>query len=158
MNGWPDDDGMPWDAGDWRELDMSGRPARRGPVDLEGRPVRRTKASHPYSYDGHVVTRVRRNAKRMECNYTDRLAGWDREKYQRLCRKHLDKVSWASAPPEKVEEFLREWEEDPGLELVAVMEWCNASSGYPTWSLHFKCSREKQAQIEAARRRRKEED
>lgn len=117
------------------------------PVDLEGRPVSRTKRSHPYSYDGHVVTRTRANAKEMECVYTDRLAGWDSGKFRRLCREHLEGYRWDNAPGRSVQAFLQDWEEDPGLELVAVMEWCNPSSSYATWSLHFVFSKKKQAQL-----------
>ena len=114
-----------------------------GPIDLEGKPVKRTKQSHPYSYDGHVVTRMRGNAERMECAYTDRMYGWDHDKMKRLTKKHMEGFRWGNCPGHQVEAFLREWGEDPGLELVAVMEWCNAASGYPTWSLHWIHSKKK---------------
>jgi hypothetical protein len=138
-------------------VDRFGRPLRGffggGPVDLEGRPVERTKSSHPYSYDGHVVTRMRRNAKEMECAYTDRMWEWDRDKMERLTRKHMEGYRWDNCPGHQVEEFLREHQEDPGLELVAVMEWCNHASGYPTWSLHWVYSRKKRDEMaEEARR------
>lgn len=108
-----------------------------GPVDLDGNPVTRTKSSHPYSYDGHVILRAQPNNKpKMTAVYTDRMQQWDGGKYCRLLQKH-GISRWQAASPRSIVEFLRDWYDDPGVALVAVMEWCNWASGYPTWSLHF---------------------
>jgi hypothetical protein len=96
-----------------------------GPVDLEGRPVAKTKTSNPYDYDGHVIWRGGRN---------------DSIKFSRCCKAHMDGIRWDNAPPERVQAFLRDYHGDPGLRLIAIMEWCNPSSGYPVWSLHYKAS------------------
>lgn len=125
-----------------------------GPCDLEGRPVKRTKREHPYNYDGFVVTRKRPNAEAMECAYTDRMWGWDRPKMKRLCDKHMKGYRWDNCPSDIVEAFLSEWAEDPGLQLIAVMEWCNQATGYPTWSLHWVHSKKKLKEI--AEKSRKE--
>lgn len=114
-----------------------------GGVDLEGRPIKHTKLSHPYSYDGHVITRMRKNAERMESAYTDRMFNWDRPFMERLTKKHLKNYRWDTAPGVCIEALLREWADDPGLQLIAVMEWCNHATGYPVWSLHWTYSDER---------------
>jgi hypothetical protein len=111
-----------------------------GPVDLEGRPVAKTKTSNPHDYDGHVIWRGGRNDSINGCDYTDRLQQWDADKFSRCCKAHMDGVRWDNAPPEQVQAFLRDYHVDPGLRLIAIMEWCNQSSGYPVWSLHYKAS------------------
>jgi hypothetical protein len=154
-------DEMPYDEEELFELGIDLRDPRYGGgghfaygglVDLEGKPVKRTKQSHPYNYDEHVVTRMRKNAKEMECAYTDRMFGWGRAKMERLTKKHMEGYRWDNCPGAQVEAFLREWGEDPGLELVAVVEWCNQATGYPTWSLHWVYSAKKRKeQLEKSR-------
>ena len=108
-----------------------------GPVDLDGKPVKRTKQSHPYSYDGFVLWRDG-SEDTGHAVYTDRLSQWDRDKFQRLCKKHMPDRRWDNAAPGDVQAFLSEYNDDPGLRLTAIMEWCNQATGYPTWSLHYK--------------------
>lgn len=108
-----------------------------GPVDLEGRPVQRTKQSHPYSYDGFVVMRCGPNSEINVCEYTDRLQQWDGAKYDRCRKEHMAGVRWDTAKPEQITAFLRDYHGDPSIRLIAVMEWCNQATGYPTWSLHY---------------------
>lgn len=119
------------------------------PVDLEGRPVERTKAVYPYSYSSFVVWRSGPNKSIDHAVYTDRLADWDRDKFRRLAQKHLGHHRWDNAPAGEIQAFLREWNEDPELALIAVMEHCNVATGYPTWSLHFKEGRAFKARCQA---------
>lgn len=77
------------------------------------------------------------------CNgseYVDRLEQWDYAKYGRISERF-----YKGARPfddhncrgDLFEQFLREWFEDPDLKLLRVVEYCNRSSGYPTWRLDY---------------------
>lgn len=115
--------------GDWTVSDM-----------YEGRP-RRTKQSHPYSYDPIVIfaTEELKPGEGSGC-YSDRLYQWDSKKHDRLCEKHFGDRSqyWNSRSPKKIEAFLQEYHGIPDLKLVNITEWCNQSSGYPCWSFQYK--------------------
>jgi len=113
-------------------------------VDERGEPVKRTRHTHPYSYDGYVQWRGGENE---ECNgtvYSDRLLQWDYDKHNDLCKRIFGDTGqhWnpSNRDPKKIEQFLQEWMEDPGLKLILIMEYCNASSGYPVWRLDYKSS------------------
>jgi hypothetical protein len=110
-----------------------------GPVDEHGQPVERTKQQYPYSYDGFVQWRDTNKPKANGTIYSDRLTQWDFPKYDLLCMKHFGNKSqyWDSREPEKIEAFLRDWCEDPELELTMVMEYCNVSNGYPCWRFDY---------------------
>lgn len=104
------------------------------PVD----PSMRTKQTHPYSYD--PITQYRNPA--VEPNgtiYTDRLLQWDFKKHDVLCEKHFGNRGqhWEGRSPKKIEAFLRDWCDDTGLHLCAVIEYCNVATGYPTWRLDY---------------------
>lgn len=106
-----------------------------GPVDEYGKPVSRTKSSHPYSYDGFITWRGGENEEVNDTTYSDRLFQQDFRKYDQLCDKHFgDKSQYFSRrEPEKIEAFLRDWYNKPKLKLIFIMEYCNVSSGYPLW-------------------------
>lgn len=110
-----------------------------GPVDEYGRPVDRTKSSHPYCYDSFVQWRGGANEEANGTIYTDRLLSWDMPKHDRLCVKHFGNRHqyWSDRDPDKIESFLRDWLDDQALKLILVMECCNQSSGYPTWRLDY---------------------
>lgn len=110
-----------------------------GNVDLDGRPVHRTKEDFPYSYDGFVIWRAGENSEIKSCVYSDRLYQQDYKKFNKLCKKHFGDEGqyFDRRNPEKTEEFLRDWFDKPNLRLIVIMQWCNASSGYPLWSFHF---------------------
>ena len=60
------------------------RHSYHGPVDNYGNPVRRTKHTHPYSYDGFVIWKSADYKPAMPAGtiYSDRLWEWDYEKAQ----------------------------------------------------------------------------
>jgi len=105
------------------------------PIDEFGNKVTKTKDKYPYSYDGHVTWRGMENQHNQNTVWTDRLYQWDYEKYNNLCEKYFGNTSqyWNNREPEKVELFLQDYLEKPNLKLVLIMEYCNASSGYPLW-------------------------
>ena len=112
-------------------------------VDEFGQPVRRTKMSHPYSYDGFVLWRGGANKEATGTIYSDRLLQWDWDKHNRLCEKHFGNKGqlWDNRDPKLIEAFLRDWCEDPGLKLIFIMEYCNQASGYPCWRFDYRSSK-----------------
>lgn len=102
-----------------------------------------SKQSHPYCYDPFTIWGAPRPNK--ACNgtvYTDRLDQWDHAKYEQLASKHYR--SGYERPFDSyrckghlIEAFLRDWFDDPELKLLRVIEYCDASSGYPTWRLDY---------------------
>lgn len=108
-------------------------------ADEHGKPVERTKFSHPYSYDGFVLWRGGCNEDANNTVYSDRLLRWDREKHDELCTKHFGNKGqhWEHRKPKKIEAFLRDWTDCPDLKLILVMEYCNQSNGYPCWRFDF---------------------
>lgn len=104
------------------------------PVD----PSIRTKQTHPYSYD--PITQYRNPAVKPNGTiYTDRLLQWDFNKHDVLCEKHFGNRGqhWERRSPKKIEAFLRDWCDDEGLHLCAVIEYCNVATGFPTWRLDY---------------------
>lgn len=101
-------------------------------------PSVRTKQSHPYSYDPITLYRDF-DAKPTGTIYTDRLLQWDIAKHNTLCEKHFGNrgQDWDGRSPKLIEAFLRDWCEDQGLQLCAVIEYCNVATGYPTWRLDY---------------------
>jgi hypothetical protein len=102
---------------------------------------RRTKWTHPYSYDPILIWRAE-NAQATWGGtvYTDRLLQWDREKHDRLSRQHFgneSQMSWSAREPAKVEAFLRDYLGYPALRLLQIEEHCNQASGYPVWRFDY---------------------
>ena len=71
--------------------------------------------------------------------YTDRLLQWDFAKHDRLCEKHFGDTGqyWDRRDPNLIANFLRDWYDNPEIVLCEVIEYCNVSTGYPTWRLDF---------------------
>jgi len=116
-------------------------------VDLPRHHPRRTKQTHPYAYDPFTIWgQPSPNPKRNGSTYVDRLIQWDRAKYERLARKHyhsggssyMQPFNSQSCKGHLIEAFLRDWFDDPTLELLRVVEHCNPFTGERTWSLDYK--------------------
>lgn len=113
-----------------------------GGVDLQGNPVSRTRQEFPYSYDSYVVWRTKSKLESTSSAYTDRLRTWY-PNADEVWKKHApggrgNYHDLSGASPTVIQSFLRELLECPNLELIAMMDGCNASSGYPvgylTWN------------------------
>ena len=115
--------------------DDNGNQVWSGYVDEHGRPVERTPIPHPYSFDAYVEWRGLPNEGVTSCVYTDRLLQWDWDKYNKLRKKHFGDQAqmWSGDDPEKVQAFLRDYNDDPGLVLHYIMKCCNVATGYPIW-------------------------
>ena len=110
-----------------------------GDIDENDNPIRRTKQSHPYSYDGFVLWRGGKNEDANNTVYTDRLYQWDYKKYNELCLKHFGNEGqyWDNRNHKLIELFLQDYLDNDKLKLVFIMEYCNVSSGYPVWRFDF---------------------
>lgn len=114
-----------------------------GGVNEHGKPVSRTKSEHPYSYDGFIVWRGGENKEANITQYSDRLYQSDYKKYNELSKKHFgnEGQNFSDREPKKIEAFLRDWCDAPKLKLVFIMEYCNASNGYPLWRFDFNANK-----------------
>lgn len=111
-------------------------------LDLEGKPVERNPLSHPYNFDTFVQWRKPewKGGPTKGSVWSDRLYQWDGPKYYACTR-----AVWGNCgqsfdeprTPEEIERFLRLYNDEPELELVAVLKACNQSSGYPLWCLLY---------------------
>jgi hypothetical protein len=118
-----------------------GRVMAPGEFDIDGKRVERSKLSHPYTYSAFVLWPMSFGKPITGWDsavYTDRLQQWDPDKYARLGQKHMAGKRWDNATPEQVQAFMREYNDDPDLRMVALQECCNVSNGYPIWILHYK--------------------
>lgn len=109
-------------------------------TDLHGKPVERTPYSHPYSFDQHVtwISEKFDKNKIYSAEYSDRMLGWDREKFARCTQEVFknQKQYFDVREPKDIEKFLIKYF-GHNLELVAIEKCCNLSSGYPIWIFHF---------------------
>ena len=108
-----------------------------GPVDEHDNPVKRTKSEYPYSYDGYVLWRNSDNTKKADTVYSDRLHQWDSNKTNRLWGKHCKGKNWTNVSSDSLRVFLSEWNNEPNLKIVFLMEYCNGSNGYPVWRVDY---------------------
>ena len=106
--------------------------------DLQRCDPPRTKRTHPYSYDPFTVW----GGPSKKCTgsvYTDRMSCWKPDAYREIGDRIFGKGRWfgEGCNGQKIEQFLQEYNENPRLRLLRVVEYCNASSGYPTWRLDY---------------------
>ena len=120
--------------------DMDGFTRYYGYYDMDGVPVKRTPQSHPYAYDMFVIHRAAgyytaTTKDVTKSFYSDRILQWDFDKTRKLMKKHFGEAgdSYRSRDPKKIQSFLRERFNEPDLKLLAVMEGCNVSNGYPVY-------------------------
>lgn len=112
-------------------------------LGLDGKPIERTPLSHPYSYESYVLWQkpgVNFKKESEGTVYSDRLFTWDAKKHDELCMKHFGNRGqyWDKREPEKIEAFLRDYWEKPGVELIMIVQCCNQASGYPLWAFYYK--------------------
>lgn len=107
-------------------------------IDAAGQPILRSKFTHPYSYDEHVIWR----SPDYKEGHVSTITWSDRMLQQRGIPRHNelsleifgDKGQyWDRRDPSKIETFLQRMWDLPDLKLVQLVEGCNQSSGYPYW-------------------------
>ena len=119
----------------WEFMDS---PAYDPDADLQRSTPPRCKSRYPYAYDPYTIWRE--VGKVDSSDYTDRLAQWDRKRYDLLARE-----IYAGNRPfdnhncrgDLIEQFLQEYYKNPMIRLRRVIEYCDWSSGYPTWRLDY---------------------
>jgi len=114
-------------------------------ADLQRQDPPRTRARYPYSYDPFTIWGDPHPNDR--CNgsdYTDRLEEWDYKKFNELAKEIYVDGDQRAAPfnsfncrGDLIQKFLRRYHDAPDLELLRVIEYCNVSTGYPTWRLDY---------------------
>ncbi|MBQ7825816.1 MAG: hypothetical protein IJ337_05640, partial [Clostridia bacterium] len=70
--------------------------------------------------------------------YSDRMLGYDREKYNAACQQVFSNKSQSfdNRTPEDIERFLCLYLGKP-VKLMAILQGCNASNGFPYWAFLF---------------------
>jgi hypothetical protein len=98
---------------------------------MAGKPVQRTKGTHPYAYHPFVVYRALPNEALTAGTYSDRLRQNDWSKAEALTLEHFSDTShyWRGREPARIEALLRDFTEQPSLEMGVVLKGCNVSSG-----------------------------
>lgn len=115
-------------------MDRHGFILSGGPVDEDGRPVERTKRTHPYSFDGYVVLDNRNKVKANATYHSDYIVRDDLDKWREAISKSAMKDKrFENASVEEVEDFLRKVLENDSVKLSLMMEYCNVATGYPLW-------------------------
>lgn len=115
-----------------------------GRIDEFGNPVERTKEEYPYSYDGFVTWRRGTNEEANTTVYSDRLNQWDHQKNKELKLKHFgsERDFYSGYSWEQVQAYLQEYENDPTIKLIFIMEYCH-TNGNPYWRFEYHTSKTK---------------
>lgn len=106
--------------------------------DENGKPIKKTPLTHPYSYDGYVTYRNGTNQEIEDTVYSDRLTQWDYHKTKNLMQQHFGNQGdyYSSRSPKKIEAFLSECI-GREIKLILIMQYCNAANGYPVWRFDY---------------------
>jgi len=77
-------------------------------------------------------------------NDHDRLLEADWDKYNEVSMRLFGDKSqmwWDRRTPEQVQEFLRQYWDDPELILVKIQKMYNISNGFPVWNFSYRLSK-----------------
>lgn len=72
--------------------------------------------------------------------YSDRLLGWNYEKFNECCQKvwgDAGQAFYSDRKPKEVEKFLRFYTDDETLTLCRIIQYENMSNGYPYWRFDY---------------------
>jgi len=111
--------------------------------------IHKDKYSHPYSYDPFIIYyNEKAEEEANDTIYSDRLLLWDWDKHNHLCEKHFGNQGqlWDNREPEKIEAFLSDFT-GKQIVLIANIQYCNISNGYPVWRFDFYYKDKKDNQI-----------
>lgn len=110
-----------------------------GYVDRDGKPVTRTKITHPYSYATFVLWRSNKpvTLESSDSCDSDRMYTWNYKRHDNCCKEVWNNEGqyFDQRSPESIQKFLRLYFRNDTIVLNMIEEWCNQSSGYPGW--HF---------------------
>jgi hypothetical protein len=110
-----------------------------GGIGRDRKPVKPTRQTDPHNFDDYLSFE---NAKQPLANdslYVDNMEYHEPEKYAALMLKHFNTTSnfWEGRSPEKVEAFLRDYCDEPDLQLVRIWTCCNKASGADQFQFEF---------------------
>lgn len=107
-------------------------------VDINDKPVEKTKDEYPYSYDTYVVWQNNYNKGKSNTVYSDRLYQWDYKKYNKCCREIWgnEEQYFSSRRPKDIEKFLSKYF-NKEIKLTVIMQGVNACKGYPYWIFYY---------------------
>lgn len=91
-------------------------------------PDNRSRNEYPYGYSAYYLWGV--PAKGHEATYSDRLSQWDRDKFA-AATKSVN-VRFENFSRQDAEAFLSAYFDQP-VQVSALAQCCNVSSGYPIW-------------------------
>jgi hypothetical protein len=99
----------------------------------------REQHDHPYSYSEFFIYGDRQviRSKGLEAVYSDRLQQWDYEKYERCCEEHPKAWRRPVGDRAAMSAWMTAYMGKP-VDVVALAEGCNVSSGYPYWIVWFR--------------------
>lgn len=96
------------------------------------------KRTHPYSYSEFYLWGYAAGKEAStDAVYSDRLAQWGREKFERCFREVAPNKGWDRMSSAEVSKWLTSYFGRP-ITATAVAEGCNVSSGYPYWIIWFR--------------------
>ena len=114
-------------------------------LDLQGKPVKRTPETDPYSYDAYVTYKSNEFLPSDYWVYDDRMRQWDWDKYHNAAKEVWPKGSphyFYGKDPKDINKFLNLYY-GKEVKLTAIMTGCNVSNGYPYWIFVYRESEEK---------------
>lgn len=119
-------------------MDQKGRKSPYGPHGLWFDPDQtRDKYDYPYSYSAFFLIGDHDTVKDCSADYTDRYRLWDEEKYNKAREAVGSQFRWSAMSLIELDRFVKAYYGDDHV-ATGLVEWCNASTGYPLWSIHFK--------------------
>lgn len=102
--------------------------------NLDGKEIKRTPISHPYSYEPFVQWIGDYHKEKSHSVYSDRMFQWDSEKYNNYCEEIFGNHGqyFDNRDPNKINQFLNKYF-GKEIKLTAILQCCNVSSGFPYW-------------------------
>lgn len=114
--------------------------------ELEGEDIR-TRSEYMYSYS--PILRYQGNDTdhpNLSSVYHDRMWGWDYDKYRRCAKEAYGDAGQMGLENHSItqhEKLLRSFFDDETIVLVRLIEYCNASNGYPCYRFDYYSTKEK---------------
>lgn len=98
---------------------------------------RKSRSEYPYTFSPYFVFGDHSTIKGASADYSDRYALWDTEKLKAACEAADVNHPHAISDSKVAQKFITAYY-GKGYKLVGIVQWCNASTGYPLKSFHFK--------------------
>lgn len=123
------------------EIGMDVRPVEYDYVGLDGKPVKCTPWTDPYSYDEFVLFKADDFNAMDSWVYSDRMLQWNRKEFEdavhEVWPKKTGSQMFYNRKPEDITRFLSLYF-GKEVKLTAVLQGCNVSNGYPYWIFAYR--------------------